>query len=111
MIKTEATKVASVGTTTVYKNAPNAPMFIDNHIDEIFCGPGMLQLLWENEKEFDAFVLDCTCDVNIDIMREVTEEPVVGIGESSMMAAMMLRGKFSVIQMGPRGGPHEKTFY
>jgi len=90
MIKTEAAKVASAGTTIVCKNAPNASMFIDNHIDEIFCGPGMLQLLRENEKELDAFVLGCTCDVNIDIMREVTEEPVVGIGESSMLVAMIL---------------------
>ncbi|HZK11372.1 MAG TPA: aspartate/glutamate racemase family protein [Atribacterota bacterium] len=110
MIKIEALKVISPGNDVVCKNAPNAPMFIGNHIDEILCGPGMLQLLQENEKDFDVFVLGCTCDVNIDIMRETTEKPVVGIGESSMLAAMMLGGKFSVIQMGPRGISMKKRF-
>ena len=110
MINREAIKVASKGTTIVCKNAPNAPMFIGNHIDEVLCAPGMLQLLRENEKDFDAFVLGCTCDANIDIMRETTEKPVIGIGESSMLAAMMLGGKFSVIQMGPRGVSMKKRF-
>jgi len=110
MIMIEALKVISPGNDVICKNAPNAPMFIGNHIDEILCGPGMLQLLRENEKEFDAFVLGCTCDVNIDIMRETTEKPVVGIGESSMLAAMMLGGKFSVIQMGQRGVSMKKRF-
>ena len=110
MIKIEALKVISPGNDVVCKNAPNAPMFIGNHIDEILCGPGMLKLLRENEKDFDVFVLGCTCDVNIDIMRETTEKPVVGIGESSMLAAMMLGGKFSVIQMGPRGISMKKRF-
>jgi len=110
MINREAIKVASEGTTIVCKNAPNAPMFIDNHIDEVLCAPGMLQLLRKNEKDFNAFVLACTCDANIDIMREATEKPVIGIGESSMLAAMMLGGKFSVIQMGPRGISMKKRF-
>jgi allantoin racemase len=110
MIKREAAKVVSPGNELVCKNAPNAPLFIANHIDEVLCGPGMLHLLRENEKDFDVFVLGCTCDVNIDIMREATEKPVVGIGESSMLAAMMLGGKFSVIQMDPRGVSMKKRF-
>ena len=110
MIEKEAVKVISPGNELVCKNAPNAPMFIDNYLDEILCGPGMLHLLRENEKNFDVFVLGCTCDVNINIMREATEKPVVGVGESSMLAAMMLGGKFSVIQMGPRGVPMKKRF-
>lgn len=98
MIKTEATKVASAGTTIVCENAPNAPMFIGNHIDEILCAPGMLHLLRVNEKDFDAFVLGCACDANIDIMREATEKPVIGIGESSMLAAMMLGENFQLFK-------------
>jgi len=110
MINREATKVASKGTKIVCENAPNAPMFIDNHVDEVLCAPGMLQLLRENERNFDAFVLGCTCDANIDILRETTEKPVIGVGESSMLAAMMLGGKFSVIQMGSRGIAMKKRF-
>ena len=110
MIKVEALKVISPGNEIVCKNAPNAPIFIGNYIDEILCGPGMLQLLRENEKDFDAFVLSCTCDANIDIMREATEKPVIGIGESSMLTAMMLGKKFSVIQMEPGGVSMKKRF-
>jgi len=103
LIKDCAYKVISHGTEIVCKSTPGAPLLIDNHIDEILCGPGMIKLLKGNEAAFDAFLVACTCDVNIDVLREITEKPVIGIGESSMMAAMMLGGKFSVIQMGPRG--------
>ena len=75
----------------------------DNYNGEIACGPGRVKIMRENEASVDAFIVAWTCDVNIDILREMTEKPVAGIGESSMMAAMMLRGQFSVIQLGPRG--------
>lgn len=102
LIKIAASKGASQGTKIICKNAPGAPRFIENYVDEIKCGPGMLQLLNEYEDKVDAFIIACTCDVNIDVMREQTNKPVIGIGESSMMAAMMLGEKFSVVQMTSR---------
>jgi allantoin racemase len=110
LIKTCAEKVISPETEIVCKSTPGAPELIDNYIDEILCGPGMVELVRDNESDFDAFIVACTCDVNIDILRELTEKPVIGIGESSMMAALMLGGKFSVIQMGPRGVTMKERF-
>lgn len=110
LIRECAQSVASQGTGITCVSTPGAPLLIDNHIDEIACGPGMIQIMKDNGDVFDAFIVACTCDVNIDILREMTEKPVVGIGESSMMAAMMLGGKFSVIQMGPRGVSMKERF-
>ncbi|MGD9821245.1 MAG: aspartate/glutamate racemase family protein [Aminobacteriaceae bacterium] len=110
LIRECAEGAASPGTDITCVSTPGAPPLIDNYIDEIACGPGMVKIMRENEASFDAFIVACTCDVNIDILREMTEKPVAGIGESSMMAAMMLGGKFSVIQMGPRGIPMKERF-
>ncbi len=57
----------------------------------------MIRLLRENEEDFDGFIIACHSDPNIDVMKEITSKPVVGIGEASMKIASMLGHKFSVI--------------
>jgi len=78
-------------------STPGAPPFIETHASEIQCGPGMLQLMDENEGEFDAFVIACHSDVNIEAVRETTRKPVIGIGEASMKLATFLGRTFSVV--------------
>lgn len=79
-------------------STPGAPRFIENYEDAIYCGRGMLQLMAEKEKEYDAFIVACHDDVNLDAVREQTEKIVLGIGETSLKVASMLGHKFSVIQ-------------
>ena len=78
-------------------STPGAPPFIETHASEIECGPGMLQLMDENEGDFDAFVIACHSDVNIEAVRETTRKPVIGIGEASMKLASFLGRVFSVV--------------
>jgi allantoin racemase len=79
------------------KPTPGAPLFIETYEDILEAAPGMIQLLRENEEEFDAFVIACHCDPNLDAMKEITTKPVVGIGEASMKLASMLGHSFSVV--------------
>lgn len=77
---------------------PGAPKFIETHEDEFLAAPGMMDLIRKNENECDAFVIACHCDPNLDVLKEITQKPVVGIGESSMRIACMVGHRFSIIQ-------------
>lgn len=81
----------------VTRATPGAPKFIETYQDELLAAPGMMQLVRVNEDEFDAIVIACHCDPNIDAMKEMTVKPVVGIGEASMKMATMLGHTFSVV--------------
>lgn len=100
-----AKEFASPGTEIICKSVPNAPSLIEDFADEILCGPGLIKVIKESDLAADAYVLACTCDVNICAIREATTKPVIGIGEISMMAAMTLGYKFSIIQMTRRSVP------
>lgn len=78
-------------------STPGAPPFIETHASEIQCGPGMLRLMEEHEGDYDAFVVACHSDVNIEALRETTRKPVIGIGEASMKLASFLGRTFSVV--------------
>jgi allantoin racemase len=76
---------------------PEAPRFLETYEDEIKSGPGMMRVLRANEADFDAFVIACHTDTNLHAAREVTDKPVIGIGEASMRLACFLGHGFSVI--------------
>jgi allantoin racemase len=69
----------------------------------------MVQMLRENEDAFDAFVVACHCDPNLDAMKEITAKPVVGIGEASMKMASMLGHRFSVVTTMAHSIPNKEA--
>ncbi|MGD2122654.1 MAG: aspartate/glutamate racemase family protein [Gemmatimonadota bacterium] len=76
---------------------PGAPRFLETYEDEVRSGPGMLEVLRKSEADFDAFVVACHSDSNLGAAREITEKPVIGIGEASMKLASFLGHGFSVV--------------
>ncbi|MFX0173659.1 MAG: aspartate/glutamate racemase family protein [Candidatus Hodarchaeota archaeon] len=81
----------------VCKPTPGAPIFIETYEDGIKTAPGIIQLIRENEAFFDAFIIACHDDPILDIIKEITQKPVIGIGEASMKIATMLGHRFSVV--------------
>ena len=81
------------------KSTPGANLFIGSYTDIIKSVPGMIQLIHEGENEYDGFIIACGLDPNLDLMKEMSKKPVVGIAESSMKIASMLGHKFAVIQL------------
>ena len=79
------------------KPTPGAPKFIETYEDEIKAAPGMIQLVKENENTYNAFIVACHDDPNLDVIKEITRKPVVGIAEASMKIASMLGHRFSVL--------------
>ena len=88
---------------------PGAPKFIETYEDEIKAAPGMIKMLRENEDKFDAFIIACHCDPNLDVMKEISRKPVVGIGEASMKLASMLGHKFSIISDTKHSIPNKEA--
>jgi allantoin racemase len=55
--------------------------------------------------EQDAYLIACFGDPGLDAARELTEAPVVGIGEAAHAAAAQVAKRFAVITTLPRGVP------
>ena len=89
----------------ICKPTSGAPKFIETYEDELKAAPGMIQLVRENEEEFDAFIVACHDDPNLDVIKEITRKPVVGIGEASMKMASMLGHRFSVVSTSKHSIP------
>ena len=87
------------------KLTPGAPKFIETYEDELQAAPGMIQLVRENMEKFDAFIVACHDDPNLDVIKEITTKPVIGIGEASMKMASMLGHRFSVVSTSKHSIP------
>jgi allantoin racemase len=104
-IQETADGFASEGMEVLCRRTPGAPKFIETREDEVLAAPGMIESVRQNEKEFDAFIIACHCDPNLDAIQEITGKPVVGIGEASMHIACMLGHRFSIIQTSKESVP------
>lgn len=90
-------------------STPGAPEFIDYYMDAMKAAPGMLKLFKEKEDQYDGFVVACHSDPNLDLLKEITSKPVVGIGEASMKLATMLGHSFSVISTAEHSIPNKQA--
>ncbi len=93
----------------ICKHTPGAPSFIDSYKDESRIAPGMIRLLTEHESEVDGFVIACQDDPNLDVMKELTPKPVVGIAEASMKIASMLGHRFSIVSTSRPSIPNHEV--
>jgi allantoin racemase len=91
------------------QSTPGAPSFIETYEDQAKAAPGMIELIKKNENVFDAFIIACHCDPNLDLMKEISKKPVVGIGEASMKLASMLGHKFSIISTEKHSIPNKEA--
>jgi allantoin racemase len=87
------------------RHNPEAPKFIETYEDQVRTAPGMITLVRENEDTCDAFIVACHCDPNLDVLKEITDKLVVGIGEASMHMAAMLGHRFSVVSTAENSIP------
>lgn len=108
-IQKAAESFAADDVEVVCKSTRGAPEFIETYEDKILAAPGMIQLVREHEDNIDAFIIACHCDPNLDVLKEITGKPVVGIGEASMKLASMLGHRFSVISTHSHSVPNKEA--
>lgn len=97
-IRSIAGKYALPTTEVVSVNPTSGPRSIESIYDEILSSPGTLETAIAEMDRADAFVIACYSDhPAIYALREITEKPVAGIAEASMLSACLLGHKFSVV--------------
>ena len=74
-----------------------APKIVSSKEGEAASMTTMINLIKQGENQYDGFIIACHADPNLDIMREITEKPVVGIAEASYRIAQMMGNYFSII--------------
>ena len=109
VIQASAETFAGSDFEVVCELTPGAPLFIETYEDMLQAAPGMIQMLRKNEGAFDAFVIACHDDPNLEAMKEITHKPVMGIGEASMKMATMLGHRFSVVSTMSHSIPNKEA--
>ena len=82
--------------------APRGPTAIESEVDSVLAAAeivGMMQSLLG----LDAYLIACFGDPGLDAARELTDAPVVGIGEAAYQAARLIAKRFAIITTLPRG--------
>lgn len=97
-VGTIAGRHAFPGTETVAVNPTSGPRSIESIYDELLSSIGTLEIAIENLDDYDAFVIACYSDhPTVYALREITDKPVVGIAEASMLLSCILGHQFSVV--------------
>lgn len=91
-------------TQIVTVSPPYGPIAIDNFYDERLASVGAIQEVKKGLVEhFDAFIIACFSDPRLQAGREVSDMPVVGIGEAAVLLACTVAYRFSIISLPKRG--------
>ncbi len=91
-----AKKFASADTEIVSVEPNVGPESIEGFYDEAFCIPGLVEEI-EKNSDADSYIIACFDDTGLDVIRSITEKPVIGIGEAAYHIATMVAGNFTVI--------------
>ncbi|MGI5825487.1 MAG: aspartate/glutamate racemase family protein [Bacillota bacterium] len=79
---------------------------VEGHTDEIISTVGILEIVVKNREKYDGFLIVCYSNhPAIHCCREITEKPVVGIFEASVLLACLLGSKFSIVTTSKRWQP------
>ncbi len=99
-----ATAVLPGGAEVKALTAQRGPSSIETAAEEVIAAAEVLQLV-RDHRGVDAYLIACFSDPAVEAARELTDAPVVGIGESAYRAVLMLARRFAVITTLPRGVP------
>lgn len=80
------------------------PCSIESEVDSVVAAAEVVALMRALPDQ-DAYLIACFGDPGLEAARELTESPVVGIGEAAYQAAMMVGKRFAVITTLSRGIP------
>jgi len=91
-----ANKFASTDTEIVSVEPNVGPESIEGFYDEAFCIPGLVDEI-KKHSDADSYIIACFDDTGLEVIRSITEKPVIGIGEAAYHIATMVAGNFTVI--------------
>jgi allantoin racemase len=84
-------------TEIVYVNCLEGPEVIETYLDDSISAVGVLEIIKRESPNYDAFIIAASPDPGLFGARELTNRPVLGIGQSPLILASLLGRKFSII--------------
>ena len=96
-IRDVARGLASPGTTVDAVCAEWGVPAIEGSYDAAFAALATVDLVKRHERDYDAFIVVCYSDPGLYAARELTNKPVYGIAQSSMLAACTFGHRFSIL--------------
>jgi len=89
-----------------YLTNKKGPASVEGYFDGVVSSEGVLSIIAENKEDYDVFIVACYSDhPSIYAAREITDKPVLGIAESSMLLACMVSEKFSIVTTSKKWEP------
>lgn len=100
---------ASPGTVVDLRELENCPPAIESISDAYAAAPAIIALTRQVESDYAAVIIGCFSDPAVDGALEGTTIPVVGCGQPSMAAALLLGRTFSVLSPTENSAAHVST--
>lgn len=101
-------KYALPNTEVEVKCIKEAPSGIESYHDAAISEKYLLDKFEKWKGEYDGFIVACHSDIGVDLLRELTDKPVIGIGEASMLFALPLGHKFSILSLKRKKIPQKE---
>ncbi|HUI87195.1 MAG TPA: aspartate/glutamate racemase family protein [Anaerolineales bacterium] len=96
-IKKSAEGVKLPDSKITYVNPSEGPESIETYLDEFLAAIGVLKIIAKEKDNYDGFIIACGDDPGLFAAREITDKPVVTIGQSPMLIAPLLGRKFTIL--------------
>lgn len=101
-----ARAAAAPGTIILHGQPAGSPPAIEGVVDGAMAVPGMLSHIRTSDMAgVDAHIIACFDDTGLDAARAISDRPVVGIGEASMLLASLVARRFCVVTTLSRSVP------
>lgn len=98
----ECRKVAQPSTNITAISPARGPRSIESITEDYVASVATMETVLERRGTFDALIVACFDDPGIHALRELIDEPVIGIAEAAMHMACLVAPKFSVVTVQAR---------
>jgi len=107
-IKKSAEACKLPDTQLTFVNPDAGPESIETYLDEFLSAMGVLKIIAAQRDNYDAFAIACGDDPGLFGARELTQKPVVSIGQAPMLLVPLLGRKFSILGTWSGDGPRSE---
>jgi Asp/Glu/hydantoin racemase len=102
LIRAEAVRSASPGTTIEVVTAPFGVAYIETRFEALIGAYAAAQLAAEHHAQYDAVIVAAFGDPGLPGLREALPCPVTGLTEAALASAHLMGGRFSIVAISQR---------
>lgn len=108
IIEKRCRQVSSANTKVDTRCLAEGPSSLESYQKAALAISQLVKEFTEWREQYDGFVMACHSDIGVDLLREMTPKPVLGMGEASMLFAAVLGHKFSILSLKRKAIPKKE---